>query len=106
MYILQDKNLQDKLSTTGWARDWEWSVAYVMIQKFQHDPKVHLMPPSVEAWSKQWYTYRCHIADTLMELLPKLTFNDIHEEWQWKWSKNNIPVHKNGEATWTFVGIL
>ena len=34
MYILQDKNLQDKLSTTGWARDWVWSIAYVMVQKF------------------------------------------------------------------------
>ena len=54
--MLQDKNLQDKLSTTGWARDWVWSVAYVMIQKFGMDKSVHLIPPSVEAWSKHWYT--------------------------------------------------
>ena len=70
MYILQDKNLQDKLSATGWARDWVWSVAYVMIQKFGMDKNVHLIPPSAQAWSKQWYTYRGNIADTLMELLP------------------------------------
>lgn len=84
MYILHDKNLQDKLVTTGLARDWVWSVAYVMIEKFHHDPTIHLMPPSVEAWSKQWHTYRNHLTDTLMEVLPKLSFHEIHEEWQWK----------------------
>ena len=80
MYILQDKNIQDKLSTTGWARDWVWSIAYVMVQKFGTTPNVQLIPPSVEAWSPQWYTYRGNLTDTLTDLLPKLTFHEIEEE--------------------------
>ena len=107
MYILQDKNLQDKLSTTGWARDWVWSVAYAMIQKFGMDKNVRLIPPSVEAWSKQWYTYRSQIADTLMELLLQLAFHDIHEEWQWKMVEKHHPSPQewggNMDFCWNFM---
>ena len=104
MYILQDKNIQDKLSTTGWARDWVWSIAYVMVQKFGTNPNVQLIPLSVEAWSQQWHTYRGNLSDTLTDLLPKLTFHEIEEEWQWKMVENHHQVRKNGEATWIFVG--
>jgi len=88
MYILQDKNLQDKLRTTGWARDWVWSIACAMIQRFGRDPDIHLIPPTVEAWSREWHTYRSTIVDTLIELLPKLSFHEVHEEWQWKMMEN------------------
>ena len=94
--MLQDKNIQDKLSTTGWARDWVWSVAYVMVQKFGANPNVQLIPPSVEAWSQQWHTYRGNLADTLTELLPKLTFHEIYEEWQWKMVEN----HHQSQQEW------
>ena len=61
----------------------------------------------MEAWSKQWYTYRGNIADTLMELLPKLTFHDIHEEWQWKLAENQHPSPQewggNMDFCWNFM---
>ena len=107
MYILQDKNIQDKLSTTGWAREWVWSIAYVMVQKFGTTPNVQLIPPSVEAWSPQWYTYRGNLTDTLTDLLPKLTFHEIEEEWQWKMVENQheSPQEwgRNMDFCWRFM---
>lgn len=90
-YVIANKNLQDTIYHHGWAKAWVWCTAQVLVNKFGQDPTVQLVPPSVEVYSKQWYAYRQNIQDTLMELLPKLCFHEVHEEWQWKTAEKQHP---------------
>ena len=109
MYVITNKNLQDTICNHGWAKDWVWCTAYQLVNKFGTDRTVQLIPPSAEAYSKQWHTYRQNIQDILMELLPKISFNEVYEEWEWRTAeqKHLLPPTFGGatgmDFCWNFL---
>ena len=84
MYVIKDKNFQDKIVDNQWYREWILSLCDVLADRYPV-----LIPPQVPVMDPQWIEFQEGLHENLRTCLKSISFEMVETRWLTEPKKTN-----------------
>ena len=76
MYVIKDKNFQDKIVDNQWYREWILSLCDVLVDRYPV-----LIPPQVPVTDNKWIELQEGLHENLRTCLKSISFEMVENRW-------------------------
>ena len=85
MYVIKEKNFQDKIVDNQWYREWILSLCDVLVDRYPV-----LIPPQVPVMDNKWIEFQEGLHENLRTCLKSISFEMVETRWLDRTEENKL----------------